>query len=584
MDTKTHTDFENDGAPKRRVIRRVVRRIPKQKPVEAAPQVSEEAFESMNSNEAIPTISSKMPSETIMTGRDEVLTPTPMVSREQAAPAQNPKAMILEQLIAHRPRVESVPAALSTRVDESTTAASMLDAGVTPSIISGSAILAEPEAPIAATQQTSTKNMSASIPGTSPEGRSSIESVWPYLAAAKQGTAGEVPETSRADLEDDERGRYFSWLPWFVGALLLIGAAFFGISYFSGADVIITPKSEAHTIDADIVSEKDGDPTKVLPVAVITLEETAEIDVPASQTPSARQAAFGKLTVYNSQSVPQLLITGTRFANPANKIYKIRSAITVPAAKGGTPGSFVANVYAESPGASYNITEKQRFDLPALRKGDKATKIWAENAQPITGGTDGVSNTVAEDQKDSAIGELQMQVQKKLRDNATHELLASQISYDSLYVFSYDSPVYSPAQKPGHIHMTLKGRLAAPVFDRTILSAALAKVALGDAYKSENIKIEGIERLNATITDKDKSVDLMKVKDLTLHFSGDTIFRWSVDVDGFRRALLNVDRNSFQTSVIRNFPAIKNAEATLRPFWKQYFPSNVDQIQVKIVQ
>lgn len=575
MESKSHNISDESGAPKRRIVKRIIRRVPSAAALARRAKEEEVSAELHSEPEVSPVA---LPEQML-----ESLPPTETSSSPTPTrPSVDPKTMILEQLIARHPREQAKVSSLATITPSIIKQPSApLPTPETPTIVSGSAIM--PQAPMSSTKVLE-PSLPEVVPGISREGRSSIQSVWPYLAAAKQGTEGEVPETSREDLEDEDGGRgYFGWLPWFLGALIVIGCAFVAISYFSGADVVVTPKSESKAVDVEISTEKDSDPAKAMPLSVLILDETTETDVQAAQTQvSASVPSFGKITVSNSQSALQTLIKGTRFASPSGKIYKIKQTITVPAAKAGVPGKIDADVYAESPGPSYNITDKERFTLPGLKSSDKFTKVWGENAQPITGGTDKLSKTLGKDAEDAAVNESQIILQKKLRDRISHELLSSQVAYEPLYVFKYDDPVTTNSDKPGMVHLTIKGHLQTPVFDRALLTQAIATAVLGASYKGEPINIDGLERLDVALADKDKATDLTNAKTAAFHFMGPVNFKWIVDAEKFKGILINLEKGNFE-STVHTVPSIKTAEATLRPFWKQYFPAETSKITVKIL-
>lgn len=602
MESKTHNISDEGGAPKRRIVKRIVRRVPSaaalaRKAEESAAQVLRESEEEVQHTVESPqVIASLPPTETISSPEPSAFSPVSAVLKAESKPdaSTDPKTMILEQLISRHTkevqrepqREQAAPTIMKQKVSEIVETEEPV---VISGIISGSAIA--PQAPMSSTkvlvpssiEKTPPESM---VPGISREGRSSIQSVWPYLAAAKQGGEGEVHETSRADLEegDNDGQKYFGWLPWFFGALIVIGGAFAAISYFSGADVVVVPKSESRAVDVEIATEKDSDPQKVMPLLVLDLTDTTESDIQASESQvSASVPAFGKITVFNSQASVQPLIKGTRFASVTGKIYKIKVSISVPAAKNGTPGKIDADVYAESPGPSYNINDKERFTLPGLKSSDKFTKVWATNAQPIMGGTDKLSKTLGKAAEDAAVGTAQMDLQKKLRDRIAHELLSSQVAYEPLYVFKYDDPITTNSEKPGMVHLTIKGHLITPLFDRIQLTQAIATSVLGASYKGESITMNGLERLNVVLADKDKDADLAKFKTAAFHVTGTVNFKWIVDVEKFRGLLINIEKDKFE-STVHTVSSIKTAEATLRPFWKQYFPANTSQIMVKVQQ
>lgn len=570
MINRTNTPIESDDAPapKRRIIRRIVRRVPKQHPAEApvsaadavAAQVaSRKPKELLNQEELSPAVTPTIyPPRTPVTGR--VLEPSEeahaLLSGEEperpasvieypAMPTIEPKTMVLDQFAARKDKTREEPKT----------------AGATGA---------------------SEVNLS---------GRSPIESIWPYIAAAKQH-AGETHEDVEGGIPDDvsrprinnaaefeEEHNYFSWIPWVLGPAIVIGLIIAGVSYFSGATVVITPKTEQANILADLQTVKNGDPAKEYPLSVLSIEDKVFVDVPATESKTSVATASGKVTIFNKQTVAQKLIKTTRLEAADGKIYRIHENVTIPATKAGKQGTLDVMVYAESSGPDYNRKGPAEFTLPGFKGKPQFALVGAKLTGEISGGSAGVRKSVSNDVLDGVAQKLKIELENKLRARATQEILPTQIGYEALYQFTYKDPTLEASDAPEKARAVLSGTLSAPVFDRVLLTKSLAKLSLKD-YTDEDITLPHLESLPVTYPTSSK-VDLLKDDKVTFHVEGQGSFVWKVDTNTFTRALLNVSKDDVK-KVMARFPSIDHVDATLRPFWKQYFPGTVKDFVVTV--
>jgi hypothetical protein len=331
-------DGDNSSTPKRRIVRRIVRRVPK--PKEVVPEVAAPEVVAAPATIQMPSIM----------GNGRVIEPSkeakalladeePVHVEEPTRPAfveppqekSGPKEMILEQLGQKKER----PAAKAQNA-------------------------------------------------LSPEGRSPIESIWPYIAAAKQHSGAEAPQgrpepqpraMGTAEVEEVEH-HYFAWMPWVLIPLAVVGIVLFGLSYFAGAEVLVTPKIQQVPVIADLLTEKNADPAKLVPLTVLILEDKVTSDVPATESKTTIATASGKVTVYNKQKVAQTLIKTTRLESPDGKIYRIRENVKVPAATGDKPGTLEVTIFAESAGPEYNRKSPTDFTIPTRLRKEHGRNFW----------------------------------------------------------------------------------------------------------------------------------------------------------------------------------------------------------------
>ncbi len=383
------------------------------------------------------------------------------------------------------------------------------------------------------------------------------------------------------DYDEQTEKRYFSWIPWVIVPLIVIGIVVFALSYFAGAEVTVTPKMQEVTISSDITTEKDVDASKLTPLSVLLIEDKVTSEATASESKTTIATALGKVTIFNKQKVTQTLIKTTRLEAADGKIYRIRENIKIPAANGNKPGTFDVMVYAESAGPDYNKKAGTDFNIPGFKGKPQFDLVYAKSITDITGGSSGVKKSVSKETMEELAKTMRIELENKLRTRATREVLSTQVSYESLYQFSYKEPELESSDAPEKAKVSLSGTLAIPVFDRQTLSRELAKASVKD-YAGEDIRLNKIEQISAKISG-DQKTDLMTDKKVTFHFEGNGKFVWGVDVEAFTKALLNVSKNDV-SRVAARFTGIDKVTAVVNPFWKNYFPGNTKDIKIKLIE
>ncbi len=408
------------------------------------------------------------------------------------------------------------------------------------------------------------------------------DNIWPYANIPHQRRNRIDSDDEEAEEEFENNKKYFSWIPWVIIPLTVTGIVIFALSYFAGAEVLITPtKVDIPAISADIITEKDVDESKLTPLSVLIIEEKVSVDTQASEAKTTIATASGKVTIFNKQKVAQTLIKTTRLESEDGKIYRIRENIKIPAMNGDKPGSIDVMVYAESAGPDYNKKSGTDFTVPGFKGKPQFTQVYAKSITEITGGSSGVKKTVSKEVMDELSKSMRIELENKLRARVEREILQKQVSYESLYQFDYKEPQLEASDAPEKAKVSLSGTLSLPVFDRSILSRELAKASVKD-YAGENITLDSLERLSVKITD-DQKVNLLTDKKISFHFEGSGKFIWIVDVDAFTKALLNISKGDIKR-VSSRFTGIENVSTKINPFWKSYMPGNTKDIKVKIVE
>jgi hypothetical protein len=350
-------------------------------------------------------------------------------------------------------------------------------------------------------------------------------------------------------------------------ALAVIAAAAAALIYFSEAQVAITA-NETSVSAAGAYTAATG---STLPFEVVSAQLSASQQVAASGTTNVSTSASGTIVIANSQSKAQTLIKNTRFETPTGLVYRIHTAVTIPAG-----GSKSATVFADQPGADYNIGPSS-FTVPGLSGTPQFNEITAKSSGPMSGGASGVVPVVdpaAASAAESALASsLAPQLMQALAGQvpAGYALLAGAAST----TFCAVSP--PAASSTGQALITEQGTISAAVFPNAALAAAIA-AANESSYDGEPVSIRNPGELTLTPASGYPSAG-----DQSFSFSlaGSADLLSTVDPEQIAAAIAGKTRQAAQVA-LTNFPAIKQAVLTLRPFWKSTFPADPSRIKVLV--
>lgn len=391
------------------------------------------------------------------------------------------------------------------------------------------------------------------------------------------------PQFSQTGRMEESKGG--GWIPWILGPLAVVGILALIFNFFSGATITLIAKASSVPMDQKFTAIKDKADSE-LSYAVMKVDLSDTHEVPATGTKTVTTKAVGKVIVYNGQVAPQRLIKNTRFESTAGKIYRINESITVPKAvtKSGktTLGSIEVTIYADEAGAEYNSNPTD-FTVPGLKSTPQAKLVYARSKGVIAGGASGTTKSVSDQDLKKAGDDLRVSLETKLRSKAHGDLAPSQIAYDQGIVVDLKDPVLSTekATSDDKAVVTETGTLYMVVFDRELLTKAIAK-AVVPTYGGEEVALNNIESLTFGVEDL-KSDTLWTDTKLDFSLKGTPQLKWLIDQDAIRKDLLGLPKADFNSKMAA-YPTVERAKASLRPFWKQSFPTDPKAISIKIVE
>lgn len=130
--------------------------------------------------------------------------------------------------------------------------------------------------------------------------------------------------------------------------------------------------SDSLIVDVYTAGAAMGDSGRSLSGQITPIQVSGQADFPATGEKAENSSLQGEVVIYNNTAKSQALVATTRLLAPDNKLFRIKSAVVVPA-----QGKVVAAVYADRPGADMAIAPT-RFTIPGLRA-DLQSQIYAES-------------------------------------------------------------------------------------------------------------------------------------------------------------------------------------------------------------
>ncbi len=366
--------------------------------------------------------------------------------------------------------------------------------------------------------------------------------------------------------------------------LLIVG--FIATPSLSSAKISITPRSEDIEVNYEVVAKlvPENDSLGFQIISIPKIEKNKEI--PATKEEDVFKKAEGPIVIYNSySSASQRLIKNTRFESPDGKIYRLTQSVVVPGMRVKTndsePGSIEAIVTADSPGQEYDIGNSD-FSIPGFKGDPRYGKFYARSkpGAPISGGFSGKKKVADEKDVVVARNELKNLIREELIKNALSQKPADYVMYDDGMFFDFEDGDVSSNENiilKDTVSITESGNAKIIIFNNKELSNLIAQKGISD-WDNSDIFIPEIEKLDFKIKDREK-FDVSQAGSINFNFSGKAKIIWLIDAEVLKNKIRGAKKSLFQ-AVLADFKNIKKADATVRPFWTNKFPENVDKIEI----
>lgn len=373
--------------------------------------------------------------------------------------------------------------------------------------------------------------------------------------------------------------RRSGYLLWVLGIFILLVAGYYISGIFARATVKVTPKQQTTKMAGEFEANKA--PAAGIEYSVIKLDESVDKTVPAGAEVKVENKAKGTATITNNFSLAaQPLSAGTRLSTASGLIYKLDSAVTVPGQKKVNgklaPGSVAVKITAAEPGPAYNAPSAD-FKIVGFKGMSKYDKFSAK-AGALTGGEQGLTRTVKDEDKQAAIEAAKKELNEKIAVKAKKQIPKDYVMFDDGQIVTYsDEQTASSASTT--VTLRIRAEMVALLFNEQNLSENLAGHVLTD-QAVDGVRIANLSALNFKLLGKNE-FDLNK-KTIDFSLAGDAVFVWPVDSAALKEKLAGT-KLAKRNAVFSAFPNIARAQASILPPWILSFPAQADRISVKIL-
>ena len=349
--------------------------------------------------------------------------------------------------------------------------------------------------------------------------------------------------------------------------LVSVGALF----YFSSAKITITPTTVSAAVQGSYTAELSGG---TLPFEIISAQKIASQSVKGSGSKEVSTFASGMITIYNTQSKAQSLVATTRFATASGLIFRIKTGVTVPAGTTAKPGSITAKVYADKPGASYNVGPTS-FTIPGFAGTPQETQVYARSTSAMTGGASGTVPIVDAATERETRTALTSALAPDLATSLAAQVPAGYVLIPGSATTTFEMLTPVPSGTTGTVDMKEQGTITAIVFPNAALAKAVALSLTGLSYQGEPVTLAGAEGLKLSSTE----VPNTGLETFPFTLSGTASLIYTVDENRIAAAVAGKSREAARVA-LSNYPEVKRASILLRPFWRQNCPQAPSSVTV----
>ncbi len=371
---------------------------------------------------------------------------------------------------------------------------------------------------------------------------------------------------------------------WGIAVVAVLALVFVAFAMFQGTSVVVTPRTHAVVLTEDVplTAYIMGDARASAESLTYDLTERtydANNTIDAHGFTEVEEYASGIITIYNNRTSGQVrLIKNTRFESPEGLIFRIRDSIVVPVKKGDAPGTATATVYADQAGVKYNLGPIDKFTLPGLKGGDMYNDVYARSTIAFKGGFVGSKPKVADADLEAARSALHNSLETQARSEVATLSVPGTLVFPQLMSLTFESlPVETNADGKALLHE--RAKVAVPIFPDAVFARVLAIATRADTPDGtvHIQKSDGIQIRYASETPPAAQGPL------SMLVSGNATLMWEVDADALTKALAGTSKaEAVFDKIISGISSIEKADAFLRPFWRDTFPSNSPDIKVII--
>ncbi|OGI60117.1 hypothetical protein A2814_00945 [Candidatus Nomurabacteria bacterium RIFCSPHIGHO2_01_FULL_38_19] len=363
---------------------------------------------------------------------------------------------------------------------------------------------------------------------------------------------------------------------WFV-AFISIVFFLFALSFlFARAKVTVSPKIKDITLDENLSAVKDSN-VDGLSFDLVVLSGKESKSVFATEEKEISLKGEGTVLIYNAfSSASQRLLIDTRLEGSNGKIYKTKTAVTVPGMSAdGAPGQVEANIYGAEAGEEYNSPPLD-FKIFGFKGTPKYSKFYARSKGAITGGFQGKSPIVSETEKENTLAGLKTTLKEKLFKKASDQIPSGFILFKDAVFLNIDEESTIPVSESRDLPIIIKGTMYGLLFNEENLTKKIAQDNISN-YDESDVYIPNIGNLIFSLSNQD--ISFADVQNISFNLSGATKVVWKFDEAKLSADLLGKSKKDFG-QILAQYSNVESAQLTLSPFWIRSFPDKIKDIKV----
>ncbi len=402
-----------------------------------------------------------------------------------------------------------------------------------------------------------------------------LDDIIPPSRRKESDSVGQNNSVGRASPRFSEKPPKFPFVT-FIAIALVIATSVGALFYFSSSKIEVTPKTVSAAVQNSFVATQSSGS---LPFEIITAQKIASQSVKGSGTKTVNSSASGTITVYNTQTKAQKLITNTRFATPAGLIFRIHSPIVIPAGTPAKPGSTVTKVYADQTGVTYNI-DPTSFTIPGFAGTSQASQVYARSSAAMTGGASGTVPVVDTTLDAQARSALRTALAPDLLESLKTQIPNGYVLVPGAATTTYQALTSAPSSTTGQVDVKEQGTMKAVVFPNAALAAAVASSVTGMEYRNEPITLTSTDSLLLTML---SSIPDGETPTFNFVLTGTASLMYDIDPARIAAAVAGKTREAARVA-LSSYPEVKQALILLRPIWRQTFPQDPASISIVMVE
>lgn len=381
------------------------------------------------------------------------------------------------------------------------------------------------------------------------------------------------------DYGDSSSGRSGRGI-WYVAAFAIVILVIALTYVFASAEVVVTPRQGTVELTGPLVADKIS--RTGLTFQMMVVEDVASAEVASSGETYVEKKATGTVRLFNNNPTAQKLLIDTRLTSPEGKIYKTKTATTIPGNKivsgKSVPGTVDVGLYADEAGDSYNLAKDVDLKILGFKGGPKYTTVYGETLTEISGGFKGQSSNISDEDLKSKTEILKDDLIKSLSEKARAQLPENFVFYEKSSMVNFDKPVIETATDGATATVKIKGTMNAVIFKESELTKALVSGVVSDEDR-EKVQVSNIRDLNIELDPATAIGDPTTMESIKISINDKINVVWGIDEEGLKNTLAGIRRKEFESKMIQ-FKNIDKAELDLKPFWKNRLPEKTQAIKI----